>query len=50
MIRIVSESNFWPLKWDRIGICSSRDKGGSATELSVTDAWQSRCWGYIDNP
>ena len=28
MIRIVSEWNCWPLKWDRIGICSSRDKGG----------------------
>ena len=38
MSRIVSGSNLWPFRWDRIGMCISRDTGGSATELSATDA------------
>ena len=37
MTRIVSESNLWPFKWGRIGMCISLT-GGSATELSVIDA------------
>ena len=38
MTRMVSVSNLWPWRWDRIGTCIPAT-GGSATELSATDAW-----------
>jgi hypothetical protein len=38
MTRSVSVSNLWPLRWTGSALASPAI-GGSATELSATDAW-----------